>query len=151
MGFLDNLKAKSQQMGQQLNTKKGQLKTKEFAQGSMAMCALIAAADGSIDASEKQKTMDVIASNDVLSIFDSRDLREIFDKFASKLEANYEMGKVEAIQTIAKLRGKEDQARATIQIGIIIGGADGDFDEQEQAAVREACHAVGIAPSEFGL
>ena len=58
---------------------------------------------------------------------------------------------MEAIQAIGKLRGKPDQARATIQIGIIIGGADGNFDEHEQAAVREACNAVGIAPGEFDL
>jgi tellurite resistance protein TerB len=151
MGFLDNLKSKSQQMSQQLNTKKGQLKSREFAQGSMAICALVAAADGSIDPVEQQKTTDVITSNEVLSIFDPRDLREIFDKYAGKLRADYQLGKVEAIQAIGKLRGKPDQARAAIQIGIIIGGADGDFDENEQAAVREACNAVGIAPGEFDL
>jgi tellurite resistance protein TerB len=151
MGFLDNLKSKSQQMSQQLNTKKSQLKSKEFAQGSMAMCALIAAADGSIDVVEQQKTTELITTNEVLSIFDPRDLREIFDKYADKLRADYQLGKVEAIQAIGKLRGKPDQARATIQIGIIIGGADGNFDEHEQAAVREACNAVGIAPGEFDL
>ena len=151
MGFLDNLKSKSQQMSQQLNTKKSQLKSKEFAQGSMAMCALVAAADGSIDVVEQQKTTELITSNEVLSIFDPRDLREIFDKYADKLRADYQLGKVEAIQAIGKLRGKPDQARAAIQIGIIIGGADGNFDEHEQAAVREACNAVGIAPAEFDL
>ena len=151
MGVLDNLKSKSQQMSQQLNTKKSQLKSKEFAQGSMAMCALIAAADGSIDVVEQQKTTELITTNEVLSIFDARDLREIFDKYADKLRADYQLGKVEAIQAIGKLRGKPDQARATIQIGIIIGGADGNFDEHEQAAVREACNAVGIAPGEFDL
>ena len=151
MGFLDNLKSKSQQMSQQLNTKKGQLKSKEFAQGSMAMCALVAAADGSIDVVEQQKTTELITTNEVLSIFDPRDLREIFDKYADKLRADYQLGKVEAIQAIGKLRGKPDQARAAIQIGIIIGGADGNFDEHEQAAVREACNAVGIAPAEFDL
>ena len=138
-------------MGQQLNTRKGQLKSKELAQGSMAMCALIAAADGSIDAAEKQKTTALIASNEVLSIFDARDLQEIFDKYASKLQSDYELGKVEAIQVIGRLKGKPDQARATIQIGIIIGGADGSFDAHEQQAVREACNAVGIAPGEFDL
>ena len=151
MGFLDNLKSKSQQMSQQLNTKKSQLKSKEFAQGSMAMCALVAAADGSIDVVEQQKTTELITSNEVLSIFDPRDLREIFEKYADKLRADYQLGKVEAIQAIGKLRGKPDQARAAIQIGIIIGGADGNFDEHEQAAVREACNAVGIAPGEFDL
>ena len=30
-----------------------------------------------------------------------------------------------------------------IQVGIIIGGADGNFDPDEKQAVREACNAVG--------
>lgn len=42
-------------------------------------------------------------------------------------------------------------ARAVIQIGIIIGGADGHFDDHEKAAVRGAAHAVGIDPAEFDL
>ena len=56
MAFFDQLKARTQEMSGQLKTKAGQFKSKEFANGSMAMCALIAAADGSIDASERQKT-----------------------------------------------------------------------------------------------
>jgi tellurite resistance protein TerB len=151
MSFLDNLKSKSQHMSQQLNAKKTQLKSKEFAQASMAMCALIAAADGSIDIVERHKTCDLIASNDVLSIFDPDDLRAIFDKYASKFQADYQLGKADSVQAISKLRGKPDQARAAIQIGIIIGGADGNFDAHEQAAVREACDALGIPPREFGL
>lgn len=151
MGFLDNLKSKRQHMSQQLHTKQAQLKSKEFAQASMAMCALIAAADGSIDIVERHKTCDLITSNDVLSIFDPDDLRAIFDKYASKFQADHHVGQAEALQTIAKLRGKPDQARATIQIGIVIGGADGNFDEHEQAAVREACDALGISPREFDL
>jgi tellurite resistance protein TerB len=38
-----------------------------------------------------------------------------------------------------------------IQVGIIVGGADGNFDKDEQQAVREACLAVGIPPAEFDL
>lgn len=151
MGFLDNLKSNSQQMSEQLKTKAGQFKNKDFARGSMAICALIAAADGSIDASEKQKTTALISANDTLSIFDAGELRNLFAHFASKLEADYDFGKVEAIQAIAKLKKKPDQARAVIQVGIIIGGADGTFDADEMRAVREACNAVAIAPSEFDL
>ena len=53
MAFWDSLKAKTREMNSQLTTKAGQFKNKEFANGSMAMCALIAAADGSIDAAEQ--------------------------------------------------------------------------------------------------
>ncbi len=151
MAFWDQLKSRTVEMNSQLKTKAGQFKSKEFANGSMAMCALIAAADGTIDASERQKTAALITSNDVLAIFPPDELRQKFDFYCDKLGKDLDFGKVEAIATIAKLKAKPDQGRAVIQIGIIIGGADGDFDADERRAVKEACFAVGIAPSEFDL
>ncbi len=151
MAFFDQLKSKTKEMNSQLKTKTSQLKSKEFANGSMAMCALIAAADGSIDAAERQKTAALIMSNDVLAVFPPEELRTKFDFYCDKLSKDFDFGKVEAIGTIAKLKGKQDQGRAVIQIGIIIGGADGNFDDDEKKAVKEACFAVGIAPSEFDL
>jgi tellurite resistance protein TerB len=151
MAFFDQLKNRSQEMSSQLKSKAGQFKSKEFANGSMAMCALIAAADGSVDASERQKTAGLIMSNDVLSIYPPDELKQKFDFYCDKLSRDYDFGKVEAIATIAKLRSKQDQARAVIQIGIIIGGADGTFDSDEKQAVKEACLSVGIPPAEFDL
>jgi len=151
MAFWDQLKSKTAEMSGQLKTKTGQFKSKEFANGSMAMCALIAAADGKIDASERQKTAALITSNDVLAIFPPDELRQKFDFYCDKLQKDFAFGKVEAVATIAKLKAKPDQGRAVIQIGIIIGGADGDFDTDERQAVKEACFAVGIAPAEFDL
>jgi tellurite resistance protein TerB len=151
MAFFDQLKSRTQEMSSQLKTKAGQFKNKEFANGSMAMCALVAAADGSIDASERQKTAGLIMSNDVLSIFPPNELKEKFDFYCDKLTRDYDFGKVEAIASISRLKSKPDQARAVIQIGIIIGGSDGNFDDNEKKAVKEACFAVGISPSEFDL
>lgn len=149
MRFFDNLKSKGQQMGRQLNAKKAPFKSREFARGSMAMCALIAAADGSIDASEKQKTADLITADEVLASFDPDELREIFDGYVSRLESNYDLGKIEAVGSISKLKGKPDQARAMIELGIVVARADGIFDPYERAAVRKACIAVGLSPGEF--
>lgn len=151
MAFFDQLKSRTQEMSSQLKTKAGQFKNKEFANGSMAMCALVAAADGSIDASERQKTAGLIMNNDVLSIFPPNELREKFDFYCDKLTKDFDFGKVEAIASISRLKSKPDQARAVIQIGIIIGGSDGNFDDDEKKAVKEACFAVGISPSEFDL
>jgi len=151
MAFWDQLRSRTQEMNGQLKTKAGQFKSKEFANASMAMCALIAAADGKVDPSERSKTAALITSNDVLEIFPPSELRDKFDWYLDRLARDYDFGKVEAIATIAKLKAKQDQARAVIQIGIIIGGADGDFDADERRAVKDACHAVGIAPAEFDL
>jgi tellurite resistance protein TerB len=151
MALWDQLKQRSQDMNAQLQTKAGQFKNKDFAKATMAACALIAAADGSIDPEERRKVAGLITTNDVLSIFPASDLRTDFDHYCEKLTQDYDFGKVEAIQAIAKLKSKQDQARAVIQIAIIIGGADGNFDADEQRVVKEACFAVGINPSEFDL
>jgi tellurite resistance protein TerB len=112
---------------------------------------LIAAADGTITAEERRKTAAFIGSNDALSVFEPSELQQHFEFYSSKLERDYDFGKVEAIATIGKLKSKPEAARAVIQVGIIIGGADGNFDPDEKQAVREACNAVGISPSEFDL
>lgn len=151
MALWDQLKSRTAEMSSQLKTKTGQFKSKEFANASMAMCALVAAADGKIDATERQKTAGLIVSNDVLSVFPPDELRQKFDWYCDKLAKDFDFGRVEAVATIGKLKSKPDQGRAVVQIGIIIGGADGDFDEDERRAVKDACYAVGIAPAEFDL
>lgn len=151
MAFWDQLRSKAQELNTQLATKTSQFKNKEFANGAMAMCALVAAADGTIDPSERQKVAALIASNQALSHFPPAELQEKFNWYCDKLSGDFDFGKVEATATIGKLKSKPDQARAVIQIGIIIGGADGTFDDHEKAVVRTACHGVGIDPAEFEL
>lgn len=132
-------------------TNVAKFQNKEFAEGCMAICALIAAADGKVDASERSKTAALITSNETLKMFQASELKTRFDFYCDKLTADFDFGRVEAIQAIAKLKSKPDQARAVIQIGVIIGAADGNFDEYEMKAVRDACNAVGIAPAEFNV
>ena len=151
MPLWDQLKQKSQDMSTQLKAKSGQLKNKNFSEAAMAMCALVAAADGSIDPEERRKLAGFIASNDVLSIFPPDELRQRFEHYCNKMTADYDFGKIEALQALGKLKKKEVEARSVIQVGIIIGGADGNFDASEKKAVKEACHAVGINPAEFDL
>ena len=151
MALWDQLKSKLTDLTSTTKTQVAKFQSKDFAKASMAMCALIAAADGTITADERRRTAQFIGSNDALSVFDPAELQQHFEFYSSKLDRDYDFGKVEAIATIGKLKGKPDAARAVIQVGIIIGGADGDFDKDEQQAVREACQAVGIPPSDFDL
>lgn len=151
MSFWNNVKEKISDANDSLQKNIGQFKNKKFADASMAICALVAAADGDIDADERKKTTGFIVSNESLKVFSASDLKEKFDFYCNKLEADYDFGKIEAIQALSVLKGKPDQARACIQLGIIIGGADGDFDADEKRAIKDACNAVGIPASEFDL
>lgn len=151
MSFWDNLKDKVATMNSSLQTNISKFKNAEFASATMAMCAMIAAADGSVSGQEKGKIATLITNNEMLKIFPAAELKQKFDHFCDKMAADYDFGKIEAIQAIAKLKSKPDQARAVLQIGIIIGGADGNFDADEKKAVKEACNAVGISPADFDL
>lgn len=151
MALFDQLKAKSKSVSDQLLTKKDQFRNKEFAEASMATCALIAAADGSVDAAERQRTAALIASNDLLSVFPPEELRQKFDGYCDKLVRDFDFGKVDAMTAIGKLKAKPEQARAVISIGVIIGGADGSFDADERKVLTQVCNALGIAPAEFDL
>ena len=65
--------------------------------------------------------------------------------------ANFQLGKTEAMQEIAKAAKKPTEARAVIQTGMVIAGSDGDFSQAEQMVLREACAALGVSPAEFQL
>lgn len=151
MALWDRIKESASTMQTQLNSKKNDLKSGGFRDASMAMCALVAAADGSIDPSERQRVASLITGNEVLRNFPAEDLQRRFNDYCQQLTSDFDFGKVSILQTIGKVSKKPTEARAVIQIGIVIGGADGDFDNSERAVVREACFAAGIAPNEFDL
>ncbi|MGI5484852.1 tellurite resistance TerB family protein [Streptomyces lavendofoliae] len=151
MALWDRIRESASTMQTQLMAKKNDLKSGAFRDASMAMCALVAAADGTIDPAERQRVAQLIATNEVLQNFDADDLRRRFEDNLAKLTADFDFGKVSVLQEIAKAKKKPAEARAVIQIGIVIGGADGDFDKTEQAAVREACFTLDLPPHEFDL
>ncbi|GAA2371051.1 MULTISPECIES: tellurite resistance TerB family protein [Streptomyces] len=151
MALWDRIKDSAQTMQTQLVAKKNDLKSGAFRDASMAMCALVAAADGSVDPSERQRVAQLIATNEVLQNFPADDLQRRFNDYLNKLTADFDFGKVSLLQEVAKAKKKPAEARAVIQIGIVIGGADGDFDKTEQAVVREACFALDLPPAEFDL
>lgn len=151
MALWDRFKESASQMQTQLVAKKNDLKSGAFRDASMAMCALVAAADGSVDPSERQRVAQLISTNEVLQNFPADDLRRRFESNLDKLTADFAFGKVGILQEIAKAKKKPAEARAVVQIGIVIGGADGDFNKDERAVVREACYALDLPPHEFDL
>ncbi len=130
---------------------KDQYRSREFADASVAVCALVAAADGSVGPTERQRTASLIVSNDASAVFPPEELKTMFGRYCDKLNRDFDFGKVDAIASIGKLREKLDQARAIMTIGLVIGHADGLFDPADRRALSDASHAVGIAPSEFDL
>ncbi|WP_150130533.1 tellurite resistance TerB family protein, partial [Streptomyces sp. 150FB] len=87
MALWDRFKESAATMQTQLNAKKNDLKSGAFRDASMAMCALVAAADGTVDPTERQRVAQLISTNDVLNNFPAADLQRRFDDALNKLAA----------------------------------------------------------------
>lgn len=126
-------------------------KNRTFMEAVVSGCALVAAADGSIDASEKQKMAGFIERADELKHFDMRQVIKVFQKTTGDFEFDHDIGKATALKTIGKIKGNKEQARLLVRIVCAIGAADGDFDAQERAMVVEIARELGLDPADFDL
>ncbi|MEV0252616.1 TerB family tellurite resistance protein [Nocardia sp. NPDC050712] len=135
----------------QLLAKKNDLRGGTFRDAVMGMCALVAAADGSVAPDERLRVAGLLGTDPVLQNFPAEELRALFDDNCQRITADPAFGRAHVLQQIAKAAGKPTEAQAVVQIGIMIGNADGNFDPAEVAAVREACQALRLDAAQFGL
>lgn len=126
-------------------------KNKDFLDAVVAGCALVAAADGHIDASEKQKMAGYIGRSEELKVFDMSVVIARFNHFVDNFEFDAMIGKQEALKVIGKFNGKPEIGRVIVGVCSAIGAADGDFDDQEKSVVRDICKVLGLNPGEFSL
>ncbi|MGV8842941.1 MAG: tellurite resistance TerB family protein [Pseudomonas sp.] len=126
-------------------------KNREFMEAVVAGCALVAAADGDISASEKQKMIGFIQNSDELKVFDTTLVIDTFNKICGKFEFDAAIGKAEALKLVGQLRSKPDAARLLVRVCCAVGNADGTFDSDEQAACRAICTELNLSPSDFDL
>ncbi|MGS2745171.1 tellurite resistance TerB family protein [Halomonas sp. LS-001] len=134
-----------------LTAEVAKFKNRTFMEAVVAGCALVAAADGTVDASEKQKMTAFLERSDEMKHFDIREVIEVFNKTVGDFEFDQAIGKANALKTVAKVRDKDDQARMVVRVVCAIGAADGDFDADERAVVREIAQELGLKPEEFDL
>ena len=148
---LDWLKNRFNEVSANLKTEVTKIRNKTFLDGVVAGCVLVAYADGTVKPEEKQKMMGFLQTSDVLSVFDIKDVITTFEKFAKNFEFDYAIGEANALQTIGKIKGKESEARLMVRVCCAIGAADGDFDDDEKAAVRKICGELGLNSKDFDL
>lgn len=123
---------------------------RKFMDAAMAGCAMVAAADGSIDSDEKQKVAGFIRANPAMQSFDMKQCIERFTEFAAQLEFDVSVGSVECLKAVGVIT-EADQAKTLVHLCVAIGAADGDFDDDEKKVVKSIVTKLGLSPAEFGL
>src|SRR4051812_43687310 len=89
-------------------------KNKELLDAIVAGCALVAAADGTIESSEKQKMVGYLGRSQDLSVFNMSEVIDRFNHFAGNMEFDAMIGKQESLRVIGKFRLKPDVARVIV-------------------------------------
>ncbi|CAB1275557.1 tellurite resistance TerB family protein [Candidatus Nitrosacidococcus tergens] len=148
---LDWLKGKFNEVSANLKSEVTKIKNKDLLEGIVAGCTMVAHADGIVKPEEKQKMIGFLRSSDVLSVFDTGDVIELFEKYSHKFDFDYTIGEADALQVIGRLKKKESEARLLVRVCCAIGASDGDFDDKEKNTVRKICTELGLHPADFDL
>lgn len=148
---LDWLKGKFDEVSANLKTEVTKVKNREFLEGVVAGCALVAYADGIVKPEEKQKMMGFLRTSDVLSVFDISEVIKLFEKFSDQFEFDLAIGEANALQAVSKVKKKEGEARLLVRVCCAIGASDGNFDDAEKRAVGKVCSELGLNPADFDL
>ncbi|WP_327140884.1 tellurite resistance TerB family protein [Nocardia sp. NBC_01327] len=139
------------QWRQQLLAQRNELRGGSFRDATMGICALIAAADGDIDPADRTRVAQLIGADTALQHFPTDELRNLFEDNCTRITLDPAFGRAYVMAQIAEATGNAVEARAAVQLGIMIGKVSGELDAQEIAAVRDACRALRLDPQEFGL
>jgi tellurite resistance protein TerB len=145
--FLNQLKTKASE----LKTEALKFKNKDFLNAAMAGSALIAMADGSVSAEEKQKMIKFIETNDALSVFSTSDVIKAFQDFVGQLEFDKDIGEAKAYQALGKMKSNAEGARLLLRMIIAIAASDGDFDASEKIVAVKIARELGLNPADFEL
>jgi tellurite resistance protein TerB len=136
-----------QNFADQAKTKLAQFNNATFKNAAMATCALVAAADGSIDPEEKKKVAALIQKNEMLQAFNAGELRDLFLSYCDKATDDFD--RIDLFSEVRKLKSNPEQAEYAVKVALIIANADGVFDDDEKATVTEICKTLGLPASEY--
>ena len=128
----------------------------DFLESAMAASAMITVADGSITREEKEKAFNFVKNLEALQIFDPIEVGNCFKKHLDRLDpdnpgTDVDIASITSMQIIGKIKKNDAQARMVLRLAIAIGGADGNFDDQEKTKASQIAKELGLSPSEFDL
>lgn len=126
-------------------------RNRPFMEATMAACALVATADGTVSFSERHRIDQILERLDQLRVFDPHEAMNVFDDFIQELQDNPEAGRRAALQRLAKVAEDKDSSRLMVRICCAVSEADGDFSTAERRQIEAVCRALGLTLEDSGL
>ncbi|SDH69014.1 TerD family protein [Desulfosporosinus hippei] len=122
---------------------------KDLTEALVAGSALVATADGVLEASEREKLIDYFRTSQEMRGININEVDSRFNYFVQRIQSDLILGKAEALRAVGKLASKPEAARLVVRLCCAIGFADGEFAPVEKRVVEEICREVHLDPREF--
>ncbi|KPM56782.1 tellurium resistance protein [Frankia sp. CcI49] len=135
----------------QLTARSDVLQGEAFRDAAVAICALVAVADGRVDPAERDAMIQSIHSEPVLAAYPRAELEQIFDQHVARLRLDLAEGRRVALNEIGKVRGDSTRSWAVLHFGAVVGRADGYFDPDERRVVQEAAEVLGLSAGRLAV
>ena len=112
-------------------------------------CALIAYADGSVQAEEEQRMRRLIRTFAPLRAFDQDEMIAYFDEVTESFRSGIAHSEARAISKVARLAGRGTYPTLLVDVCVAIAEADGRYEESEKAVIGRLCQELSLDPAEF--
>lgn len=124
---------------------------KDFLEAVCAASALVAAADGDIEESERQKTMKIVTNHATLGkLYKQNDIELTLDRmFRLAKEVS---GRQQLARELDDIKSRQDGAKMAEDVYLIavdIANADGEVEPQEDVVLKKIASRLGVDVSRF--
>ena len=123
-----------------------QRNNKPFLKAAMAVCALVANADGTVSFAERYRVDRVLETVRELRIYDPHKAVDVLDGFLDDLRRDRETAARVLRAKIARFAGDHKSARTLLRIAYFIVTADEGIREAERAVFDKICDSLNVDP-----
>lgn len=124
---------------------------KDFLEAVCAGVALVSAADGDIEESERQKAVRIVTNHGQLSkLYKQADIEQTLETmFRRAKEASGRQQLARELDDIKSRPNGSQMAEDVYLIAVDIANADGEVEPEEEAVLKKLAARLGVDPSRF--
>ncbi|MDQ6959860.1 MAG: TerB family tellurite resistance protein [Mariprofundaceae bacterium] len=122
-----------------------------FLKATMAACALVAIADGSIAFLQRIRVDQILEALEALKVFDPHEGVSLFNTYADAILEDPASGHTRAIAAITPMAKTPKIAKLLIRACRAISEASGNISLVEKIEMITLCSLLGVEPADCGL
>lgn len=143
-GFGKKAKAKANEMME----KSIKAENKDLMEAIVGAVALVAYADGELEAEEVDAIKKLLGSTKQLEPFGPETMK-YFDTLCDRFENGFRVAKLEVMRELADIKSDREDAEITLVTAIEIAYADGELEPEEEKVLEKIADQIGLRLSDY--